>query len=108
MTSSILLLLLSLATAAASKNATANNFLQGQNFLGHGINIIFSNPLVGANNNGGAPEGLTKVQSVIEFAPSENTVKCVSPLRPHLPAPPHSPPLQVERERQQLPRRRRL
>jgi hypothetical protein len=75
MTSSILLLLLSLATAAASKNATADNFLQGQGFLGHGLNIVYMNPLVGSNNQGGAPEGLTKAQSVIEFTPSDHTVK---------------------------------
>ena len=60
MTSTILLLLLSLATASASKNATADNFLQGQGFLGHGLNIVYMNPLVGSNNQGGAPEGLTK------------------------------------------------
>ena len=59
MTSTILLLLQTLATAAAL-NATADNFLQGQGFLGHGVNAIYINPLVGSNNNGGAPEGLTK------------------------------------------------
>ncbi|GMI28914.1 hypothetical protein TeGR_g7533 [Tetraparma gracilis] len=75
MTSTILLLLLSLATAAASKNATTDNFLQGQGFLGHGLNIMYMNPLVGSNNNGGAPKGLTKAQSVIEFTPSDHTVK---------------------------------
>ncbi|GMI25677.1 hypothetical protein TeGR_g6116 [Tetraparma gracilis] len=59
MTSPILLLLLSLANiAVASKNATADNFLQGQGFLGHGLNIMYMNPL-----------------SVIEFTPSDHTVK---------------------------------
>ncbi|GMI04274.1 hypothetical protein TrVE_jg1520 [Triparma verrucosa] len=74
MTSTILLLLQTLATAAAL-NATADNFLQGQGFLGHGVNAIYMNPLVGSTNNGGAPEGLTKAQSVIEFKPSDHTVK---------------------------------
>ena len=63
------------ASLQDAKNDTANNFLQGTSFLGHGMNILYSNPLVGANNNGGAPEGLTKAQSIIEFAPSDRSVK---------------------------------
>jgi hypothetical protein len=53
----------------------ATDFLQGQNFLGHGYNAIYANPIVGDSGSGGAPEGLTKAQSIFKFVASDNTVK---------------------------------
>ena len=71
----LLLTLLMLACVTADLNLTETNWLPGQSFLGHGYNALYANPLVGASANGGAPEGLTKAQSVIAFKASDDTVK---------------------------------
>ena len=64
------------SSADANTNSSEElGFLQGMTFLGHGYNAIYANPLVGSSSGGGAPEGLTRGQSVVAFTPSDRKVK---------------------------------